>query len=504
MEIILLLKNSENKTITGASASTSLALRRGIDDYYYDHDDGVFKASGWTSVHGTFDEINVTIMPGTYSIIIDESGFNDGSYQAYALYNDIPFLGEFSIVDGKQVHFTSADTALLIKAKTDLLPADPASITALGSLATASAVSDIDTVVDAIKTKTDNLPVDPASDTTVNTRLAAVDYVVVDNVGIAAIQAKTDNLPETPANETSITALTGKIDAIDGIVDSITLKTANIPVDPATVTKQDAILSAFNDVASSDDISVVSGKIDTLDTVADGIAAKTVNLPDDPASETTVLTRLAAVDYEESDVSVIAGEVTAIKARTDLLPDVPASELTLSSVSVKIDIVDTVVDAIKAKTDNLPDDPASEETVLTMLTDTDASTRFDTLDETLYDLTHSPEGESISRIIPPPVASGMCRLYEFVYNQPGDEAVESVTSTCRILGPYDSGNQLHTTETINGTYGVDEDHPELGPFLYFDVVWGARVAIEIDEPNINKTCIVPREATARIAKLRGI
>jgi hypothetical protein len=114
------------------------------------------------------------------------------------------------------------------------------------------------------------------------------------------------------------------------------------------------------------------------------------------------------------------------------------------------------------------------------------------------------EEESIIRVIPPPSSPGMCRLYEFIYNQPGNEALASVTATCRILGPYDSGNQLHTTETIDGTYGIDEDHPELGPFLYFDVVWGARVAIEISEPSINKTCIVPRETIARIAKLRSV
>lgn len=122
----------------------------------------------------------------------------------------------------------------------------------------------------------------------------------------------------------------------------------------------------------------------------------------------------------------------------------------------------------------------------------------------IYELTHTPDGDPISRIIPSPASPGMCRLYEFVSNQPGNEALASVTATCRILGPYDSGQQLHTIETVQGTYGVDEDHPELGPFLYFDVVFGARAAIEIVEANINKTVIVPREATARIAKLRGV
>lgn len=48
--------------------------------------------------------------------------------------------------------------------------------------------------IDAIKAKTDNLPADPASNTQVNTRLATAGYTAPDNAGIAAIQAKTDLL----------------------------------------------------------------------------------------------------------------------------------------------------------------------------------------------------------------------------------------------------------------------------------------------------------------------
>jgi hypothetical protein len=47
----------------------------------------------------------------------------------------------------------------------------------------------------AIKAKTDNLPADPASSTQVNTRLASTSYVAPDNAGISAIKAKTDTLP---------------------------------------------------------------------------------------------------------------------------------------------------------------------------------------------------------------------------------------------------------------------------------------------------------------------
>jgi len=56
----------------------------------------------------------------------------------------------------------------------------------------------------AVKAKTDNLPADPASNTQVNTRLAAAGYTAPDNAGIAAVKAKTDNLPASPANEANV------------------------------------------------------------------------------------------------------------------------------------------------------------------------------------------------------------------------------------------------------------------------------------------------------------
>lgn len=46
----------------------------------------------------------------------------------------------------------------------------------------------------AVKAKTDNLPADPASNTQVNTRLATSGYTAPDNAGITAIKAKTDTI----------------------------------------------------------------------------------------------------------------------------------------------------------------------------------------------------------------------------------------------------------------------------------------------------------------------
>lgn len=97
-----------------------------------------------------------------------------------------------------------------IKAKTDLIPADPADAsdiaasfsTVNSTLATIAGY--IDTEVAAIKAKTDNLPTDPAdaSDIAASfTSIAATLTTIAAYIDteVAAIKAKTDNLPTAPA-----------------------------------------------------------------------------------------------------------------------------------------------------------------------------------------------------------------------------------------------------------------------------------------------------------------
>lgn len=131
--------------------------------------------------------------------------------------------------------YTAPDNAdiVAIKAKTDNLPADPASNTqVLTRLAAGSYVAPDNADIALIKAKTDNLPADPASNTQVNTRLASADarlnnldatissrlptssYVAPDNSDIAAIKVKTDNLPVSPASEPNVTAVGNAVSMI--------------------------------------------------------------------------------------------------------------------------------------------------------------------------------------------------------------------------------------------------------------------------------------------------
>ncbi len=101
------------------------------------------------------------------------------------------------------------------------------------------AVITVDTVVDAIKAKTDNIPSDPADASDISSAFGTVNSTLATIAGyidteVSAIKAKTDNLPASPASTSDVTSATsglatasalatveGKIDVIDGIVDTL-------------------------------------------------------------------------------------------------------------------------------------------------------------------------------------------------------------------------------------------------------------------------------------------
>lgn len=64
----------------------------------------------------------------------------------------------------------------------------------------------IETVTSAIKAKTDLIPADPATITSVNTRLATSGYTAPDNANIGLIKAKTDLIPANPATSAQVAA----------------------------------------------------------------------------------------------------------------------------------------------------------------------------------------------------------------------------------------------------------------------------------------------------------
>ena len=97
---------------------------------------------------------------------------------------------------------TLQSSATAIKAKTDNLPADPASetnVTAVGSavVSVGTKVDTVDGIVDAIKLKTDLIPASPATTGNVSAVEAKVDTL---QSSATAIKAKTDNLTYDVSN----------------------------------------------------------------------------------------------------------------------------------------------------------------------------------------------------------------------------------------------------------------------------------------------------------------
>lgn len=140
-------------------------------------------------------QADVTQMSGAAQSATDLKDFADTGYDPSTHKVQGLVLCDTTTTNTDMVTDVSSDVTA-IKAKTDNLPADPASETNVD--ANETKIDTVDTVVDAIKAKTDNLPADPADDSDIDSQLATIDTVV------DAIKAKTDNLPADPADDSDI------------------------------------------------------------------------------------------------------------------------------------------------------------------------------------------------------------------------------------------------------------------------------------------------------------
>ena len=219
-------------------------------------------------------------------------------------------------------------------------------------LASASYVAPSNSDIAAIKAKTDNLPADPASDTTVNTRLASASYVAPANADIAAIKAKTDNLPSDPADNSDIL---GAISAIPSAPSATTVATA---VRTELTTELGRI-----DVTTSSRLASVSYVAPDNASVT-AIKAKTDNLPSDPADNSDILGAISAIPGSATPSQI------ATAVRTELTPELGRIDVNTSTRLATASYVAPAngdITAIKAKTDNLPSDPADNSDILSAI-----------------------------------------------------------------------------------------------------------------------------------------
>jgi hypothetical protein len=276
-----------------------------------------------------------------------------------------------------QSGLATATTATAIKAKTDLLPTDPASNTVVNTrLASATYVppdnanivvaanqatsaattaGTINTTTTAIKAKTDLLPSDPASNTQLNTRLASASYVAPDNAGITAIKAKTDNLPASPAAVGSAMTLTaGTITSIQsGLATSAVLagvktKTDNLPSDPASNTVVNTRLAAADYTAPDNaNIAAAASSAATAATQATAAASSAATAA---TQATTAATKATAMD------------LVTTKLDTLLVADGVVYQFTANALENAPEVGSDVLDALGEITDRL--DAISAKTAL--------------------------------------------------------------------------------------------------------------------------------------------
>jgi hypothetical protein len=233
----------------------------------------------------------------------------------------------------------------------------------------------IDTVVDAIKAKTDNLPADPADDSDIDTQLVAIAGYLDTEIAailaavdteVAAIKAKTDNLPADPADQSAVEAAIsaahattdGKIDTIDGIVDSILVDTGTTldgkadQIVAATITNAAGVDIAADIIAIKAETAAIlvdtgttlDGKIDTIDGIVDAILVDTGTTLDTDIQ--SVINNQVVIDGKLDAIdNFLDTEVAAILEDTGTT--LPAS---LAAMDGKIDTIDGIVDSILVDT----------------------------------------------------------------------------------------------------------------------------------------------------------
>jgi cell division protein ZapA (FtsZ GTPase activity inhibitor) len=255
-----------------------------------------------------------------------------------------------------------------IKAKTDLIPASPATE---GTLTTIAGY--LDTEIAAIKAKTDNLPADPAdasdiaaSFSTVNAKLDTIDDFL--DTEVAAIKAKTDNLPASPAAVGDIPTAANISATVAAALESAHgsgswttgsgsggggLDAAGIRLAIGLSTNDmDAQLSS---IASG--VVDIKAKTDYLPSVASGasggllIGSGTGTLVIDSGGIASANANVVSLDG--APVGVDSGAAGMVSFYSG---EFVATQTAVDSVAAYID---TEVAAIKAKTDNLPASPAA-------------------------------------------------------------------------------------------------------------------------------------------------
>ena len=295
------------------------------------------KGTSWNSTNDTLHQLRVkadSIDAKTTNLPADPASTSGLGGAGYDPLTDSLHQLQLAIAGtvGGEGGFGPTDRADLqaVKAKTDLLPADPASTSGIlgndgntyGGGAQARTVSEVYVRVrSSIEPKTNNLPSDPASNTVVNARATEIkgagfaagdDLHTIKGSLVASnfTQADRDAIIDTNADVASMRTV---VDNIRSETVAIKGKTDGLPADPASNSHIDAVMGAGANAFTSEDHDMLAAILDD-----------TSRLPADPAAQS------AGFGAADRDV------VSAIRSKTDSLPPDPASNTSITALSNKL------------------------------------------------------------------------------------------------------------------------------------------------------------------------
>jgi len=391
---------------------------------------------------------------------------------------------EIAVVDGDLAAVANSVTIMAgwlvaVKLVTDVIP-------------NAGALTDIDTGVSAIQTKTDNLPADPASETNVDATETKLDSLMV-TVGVAGVglnnlggmsagmkaevNAECDTAVETyRLNELMTLALTGQPTAGSMFAD---------------LTEDDAGTQRFNANALEEAPSGSGG--DATEAKQDTIIAELADMAG--ATFATGTDSLEAI-RDRGDVAWITGGSGSGANQVDLTIEVAVGPVPIPDVKISVMNSDSTVLIATGTSDTNGEatfalDDGTYKILLSRIGFTFTVPETLVVDESPETATYN--GTQVSVGSPP--SADACRMYEYCVDQDGD-ALSSVTSYCAITDrPYDDGAGAYETQKVPGTYDSGTG------LLYWDIVKGAIVTVEIKEIGLYKKYTVPDQANARLGDL---
>jgi len=391
--VCTVINMADDSKLADAQATTASTNMPGLYTYSYTGNDGLDCVAYFHTTDADADEADVASYVSdkiTTNLNADVAGvetkvdaiLEDTGNTLDALIKDVPTVSEFEARTKPAADYALEATLTAIK----------------GAGWTNETLAAIDTLIDAIKAKSDLIPAQPAavgsamtltsaydaaksaaSQSSVNAiptaPLLAANYTAPDNAGITAIKAKTDNLPASPAAVGSLMGLA------DGAITDAKIATDALS---AAKIKADAVTKIQNGLAKPGDAMTLTGAYDkakddvltplaAAKSVVDAVKAKTDNLPASPAAIGSAMTLTAAYDKAKDDVltplATVDGIVDAIKLKTDTIPASPAQagEYTAAIAAIPTTPLlaanytapdNASISAIKAKTDTIPASPA--------------------------------------------------------------------------------------------------------------------------------------------------